>query len=967
MAGVDEIACQMDFGIDIELVLQSLPSLNLLKERCQPETPPEPTPASQSSSSQSVRSTFASSVQERESFSPVQQSNPLQEIQQRCQQEIFPLAFYSSLQAHGVQLAESFRGIEQLWSGNGEALGRIQIPSTLEKEIDAYQIHPTLLDACFQVLIAALPIQMDANGEGTLYLPTALRSFRVHHRPGRRVWSHALLSSNADPSASSFEGDVCLLDDTGQLLVEARGLLLQRSELSVPSRHQDDLSDWLYELRWEPKSLETRAALSTERSQRWLLFIDSSGVGQQLANLLAAQGDSCIKVVPGYTYQVVQQGKHYRINPSQPEHMHRLLKDVQTSGAFYGVVHLWSLDTTSSHETTVATLETDSALGAGSALSLIQALAALQQSRQPRLWFVTQGAQPVGPGPSSLQVGQSPLWGLGRTCAIEHPELWGGLVDVDPHERADASAKPLLTVLSSEHGDDQIAFRQGQSYVARMVRSTNWARRLLELHADASYLITGGLWGLGFEVARWMARKGARHLVLLGRSQLPPRTSWDSVNPESRTARQIAGIRELEASGVQVHYASVDVADEEQLRALLQTLRDQHIPAVRGIIHAASVWQDTQGQSLVRPLIHLDPAALKAVFQPKVMGSWLLYKLFQDTKLDFFVSFSSGASLFGSAAQGNYAAAGAFLDALAHHMRAGGQPALSIDWGAVSETGFGATPEGLRVHEYWESHGIQRITPKHVLAALELLIPQNTSQVGVLKLDWRLLLQFYPQLAQLPLVSALTTEFTDGRVPRETVHAESTLLEKLAPREHAERQQLIEAYLCEKVAGVLRLAPAKIDVQQPLTVLGLDSLMAIELKNRIELELQVHIPIVTFLQGPSIQQFAAQLLNQLAEMTPIPSASSRSPAGESAELSAGSPLAPMRQDEAEQLLTQAEQLSGDEVRALLSALSQQGQTGATDGLSRADAAQLLAQLDQLSDSEVDALLKHIVQEEGLDR
>ena len=180
-----------------------------------------------------------------------------------------------------------------------------------------------------------------------------------------------------------------------------------------------------------------------------------------------------------------------------------------------------------------------------------------------------------------------------------------------------------------------------------------------------------------------------------------------------------------------------------------------------------------------------------------MLGGWLLHTLLRDEKLDFFVSFSSGASLFGSAAQGNYAAASESLDALAHYQRTQGQPALSIDWGAISEIGFGATPEGIRVHEYWEARGIQRITPAQVLTALELLIPQNVARIGVLKLDWQLLQQFYPQITALPLVSYLVQDKTlAGAEISATMEQEShnATLQTIA-RARPERLPLVEAYL----------------------------------------------------------------------------------------------------------------------------------------------------------------------------
>lgn len=1009
--GVTEIACQMDFGLDIDLVLQSLHYVNQLKELRWREGTAQPSYSppliAKTDTLQEDHSNGAHPSQDSSSAAPQHQfpglmrpTNPLQDIQARCREEVSLSQFYNRLESHGIQLAVSFQGIEQLWRGNGEALGRIQIPPTLEQEIDAYQIHPALLDACFQVLIATLPAAAGSNQEA-LYLPTGLRSFRVHHRPGKNAWSYAVLRSNTSQDAEVLEGDVHLLDEEGQLLVEASRLRLQRSEPAKSASQLANLIDqFCYEMQWEARSLEQVVPSSPDQPGQWLIFMDSSGVGQKVADQLTAVGHTCVKIFPGYTYHVIQQRAQYSINPADPEQMQRVINDVFSSQnpSGRGVLHLWNLDATSSEEISSAKLETDQALGVVSALSLIQALVNMPGTPQPRLWFVTQGAQAVSQTASkavsdisTLSVTQSPVWGLGKTCAIEHPELWGGLVDVEQGEKVDTIAAQLLAVISHRQSENQIAFRQGQSYVARLIRSKQWHRQELAFRPDASYLITGGLWGLGFEVARWFAKKGAQNLVLLGRTQLPPRSEWKALPPDSRLARQVAGIQELEELGVHVYYAAVDVADEQQLASFLYSLREQHYPPICGILHAASVWQDQQGQSLVRPLIHLDQEAVQAVFRPKVAGSWHLYKLFQESKLDFFVLFSSGASLLGSAAQGNYAAAGAFLDALAHYVRAKGQPALSIDWGAVSGTGFGATQEGLRVHEYWESHGIQRITPQQVLDALELLIPQDVSQVGVLKLDWQELQQFYPQLAKLPLFAYLAPQAANNETSAapsvlqtdSTALPKNALLQKLAAADQEERQQLMEFYLSEKVANVLRLPLSRIDVQQPLTMLGLDSLMAIELKNKIELELSIHIPIITFLQGPSIQQFAAQLLAQLVEIPPpspppptLITEQTGAPEEVDSTQDAGTTLETVPQ--APELIVQTEEKplpaqrgpsASDQVDSLPGSVLQagNGRAQATHGMSQQEVSQLLASIDQLSDGEVESLLHHIVQEEGLNQ
>jgi myxalamid-type polyketide synthase MxaE and MxaD len=809
----------------------------------------------------------------------------LKEMQARCAEKISGEDYYRKLNESGIHYGPFYQSIAQLWRNNGDVLGEVQVP---ESEFNGSQIHPAILDAGLQAFGAAVAAEANENGRQGIYLPTRIAQFRVHGRPGRHLWSHTQVQRR---EADATTGEVQLLDEAGRVAVDIQGLRFEYLGEDTPRAAVANIDDWLYEFQWQPKERAAETLSAPAGSASWLIFADSGGVGDALSALLETRGERSILVAAGESFEQTD-GEHFRIRPESPEDVHRLFETAQPGCR--GIVHLWSLDVARPEETT---------LGCGNVLLLVQELARTESPDLPRLWLITQGAQAAGEKPAPLSVAQSPLWGLGRVIAQEHPTFWGGLMDLDLGHPA--ATQQLCEDISNTDGEDQIAYRQGRRYVARLVRQrpATTPTRPLQWRTDGSYLISGGLGDLGLLVARWMVEQGARRLILLGRTKLPPRSDWSSVETGSRLARQITAIRELESLGTNVHLASVDVANEGELNSFLDEYRAEGWPPIRGVVHAAGVLQDGL-------LVQLDAAALTTVLRPKVTGGWLLHRLLKDEPLDFFVLFSSAGSVLGQPGQGNYAAANAFLDALAHHRQAQGQPALSINWGAWAGEGFADSVGGKRLAARLALLGISSISPKQALEILGRLLGQSATQVVAVPVNWKQYREFYPAGSASPLLSELARE--EAEVPRPAGRT-SERRDALLAADPAERRQLLQTYLSEQVARVLGLSPAKLDVQQPLNNLGLDSLMAVELKNRIAVDLKVNVPVVKFLQGFSVDQAVTQVLEQLTTEVTNPT----------------TPLAP----------------------AVVQSVEQH------------DAERTLANLDQLSDANVDSLLADMLAEE----
>jgi acyl transferase domain-containing protein len=441
-------------------------------------------------------------------------------------------------------------------------------------------------------------------------------------------------------------------------------------------------------------------------------------------------------------------------------------------------------------------------------------------------------------------VAQASLWGLGKVIALEQPQLWGGLIDLAPYLPSD-EAFYLLAEIEDSQGEDQLAFRAGRRHVARLVRSQVPAAGSPPLRGDSTYLITGGLGALGLAVAQWMVKQGVRHLVLTGRRE---------ASAEVRKA-----LSEMEKVGAQVVVARADVAEWEDMVRVFEEM-ETSMPPLRGIIHAAGVLDDGI-------LLQQDWERFAKVMAPKVNGSWNLHRLAEELPLDFWVSFSSAASLLGSPGQGNYAAANAFMDALVHYRRAAGLPGLSINWGPWGEVGM-AAKLGERERARIATQGLEPIPLQQGLSVLEQFLGQTTTaQVGVLPIEWSVLRKQLSAGREIPLLSELVGEL-GLRETELTKTKQNEFLARLASVPEGERYDLLRTQIQLEVAQVLGLNESQLpSLEEGFFDLGMDSLMAVELQNRMTQLLGVALPSTLIFDFSNIEQLTKYIASQVLHLS----------------------------------------------------------------------------------------------------
>jgi thioester reductase-like protein len=677
----------------------------------------------------------------------------LEEIKARCPTILLKTDFYKYTHSVGLCIGPAFHTLQYIYVSDQEGLGEVKL-ANIERQ---YIAHPALLDGCLQLLF----VLAWKAGSDSLYLPISFESFDLYHPLGEHVFAHWVQGEVSDNGRT---GNLTICSPAGKVLAEIKEIRFRKTNANALSQmivKKDSIEDWLYEWIWHEKII---SPLSKEETIGHWLILGNTHTAHVLKNQIESKNGSC-NLIP-----------LDKLPKTKSDYSQLLLKE-----SIKGILHVASIDD-EINDVTVKSIANGQLYGAENFLYLLQALSSISDNKKIPTFLITNNV-------TEDNLIQSPLNGLFKTIIIEHPEL--PIKHIDLKFKWDQNI--FFSTLFDQSKDSIYSIMGEKLFVPRFVRLGNsgFASQDNKIRSDSSYLITGGVGGIGIELAKKLAKMGAGHIVLCGRRSFSDK-ELDNLN-----------------IGTKATYEVLDVGNEFSVSELFSKI-EQYEKPLKGIFHLAGVVEDAT-------LSEQNWAHFEKVYGPKVYGSWLLHRYSKN--LDYFVVFSSIAASMGNPGQSNYAAANAFMDTLCKYRKQQGLPALSLSWSFWTEVGM-AKDLVLRQSK----NGMIGLAPGDAMKAFQMLLLTSNTMVTIANINWKIYLK---QMIETPA-------WYDAFI--EHVVVKDKLIENLENASQDKRKFIVKKFVVDSVKGVLGLQDSDmVDDRKGFFEMGLDSLMGIELKNRIQI------------------------------------------------------------------------------------------------------------------------------------
>ena len=739
------------------------------------------------------------------------------EIEANCPETADPAAFYQMFASLGIHYGTEFQTIRSLRHNDSEVLARLELAS----DHRGYFLPPMLLDGAFQCL--AVGLLRDANS--SLFLPVGIESYENYSSTAIGTLSGGLWCHGKwhETEGDMRTADLTLFDDAGNVVVRLEKLKVRAVNRTALRQMTGSGSDrLLYDIQWREGELPPL----NNRFSQWLVVSETSEWNETICASLTEKGQHAISVVLDEKLEL--RDKAATVAAGDYNQWLELLTHYfpeEGSGQVNGII--WNTGDAPDH----SILEGPDTYTQRHCEGILEFLKAIRTRRiewLDRGFQIVTGSAAAFLPDDNIRAESAQFWGFGRVVINENPPLRGRVID---NQSTEENTESLVEIFLTETRESQMGLRGDTIYFPRLIPSkAPVVEEGLPVTEDATYLITGGLGMLGRRGAEWLGSKGAKDVVLVSRRE-----------PTDSTKEIIA---EIEETGCRIHVMLGDISEHESLKNIIDRI-DKELPPLKGVLHAAGVLEDGL-------LFEQTWERFEKVLNPKKRGAASLHELTKDKELDFFVLYSSAASVLGSPGQANYACGNGYLDGLAHQRKQEGLPAQSVNFGPWTE-GMAATDNVIKAMEL---QGITPLAADEAHEAIDRLIDNHIVQATMLDADWATMRSRYP-VETPPLLDELWTD------AMQVTSGPAILLEKLREAEEAgeSREDVFKEHVETELQQVLSL-PEPPDEDVPLAELGLDSLMAVEFATRIQQQVGsgFAIPPTLAFDYPSVAKLTEHLM-----------------------------------------------------------------------------------------------------------
>ena len=721
---------------------------------------------------------------------------------------------YSFFTKLGFSYGPMFHVIKEAYAGDTFVLGKLHAAEELDTEDRNFVIHPVILDGAFQTMILN---QLNESEKDSTKLPTSIDCIKIYRPVSGQVYAYATVIDNTD---EMIRGNISIINEDGKILAEIIGFTARVIENDEEDSRlsEKELCDWFYRIEWQKRDRsEDEELFSKEEAIKdWIIFGDDGKYADEIAGKLKSQDCNCIFAAD-----------------NGEDILSSLSPDKR-----YGVLFLRSLDiSVRNEEMCTQEIEKAKTILLNPVRNIMNSFT--EKNLNFRMWVVTKNAVSVLDD-DIINLNQAPIIGMGRVLGqSECIANWGGCIDLDENED---SIELLVKDLTDYSRESEIAYRNAERYTSRLVHRRNLSDGIpLTLDSEKLYIVSGALGSLGQITCRWMLEKGARHFLLLGRS-IP-------VDDGSNGTKRLRFIHSLEAEGAEVQVRSANVKDESDIAKVAEEVHNGIIP-VGGIFHIAGVIRD-------QLLMQMTQEEFDDVYDPKAMGAWNLSKYFWNDDLDFFLTYSSTGAVVTSVGQANYAAGNAFMDALAFYRRKNGRVGQSIGWGPWA---VGMVKEKNLIDHYKYVRGMAPIYPKAGMQALERILGQEETHIVLCGSDWPLAIESYP--GRPTLFNYLAVEMEQNK----NKGTEIDYIELLNNTEDGETKRgILSDGFTSIVSEIIYTPVDEINRSAGINTIGVDSIIATEIRNKVNQRFGIAIKIADILGGFSINNMVEEGMKQLDE------------------------------------------------------------------------------------------------------